>query len=85
MALVGLPGCWEQVSVEWFPQMKWQKAVQALLTRADDYPGDYRSPLAFVRAAAIQEEQLSDRQAAIVELRAPDVGGIDGTRLCACR
>ena len=29
MALVGLPGCWEQVSVEWFPQMKWQIAVQA--------------------------------------------------------
>ena len=22
-------GCWEQVSVEWFPQMKWQEAVQA--------------------------------------------------------
>lgn len=22
-------GCWEQVSVEWFPQMKWQKSVQA--------------------------------------------------------
>jgi len=29
MAVVGLPGCWEQVSVEWFPQMKWQIAVQA--------------------------------------------------------
>jgi hypothetical protein len=29
MAVVGLPGCWEQVSVEWFPMMKWQKAVQA--------------------------------------------------------
>ena len=22
-------GCWEQVSEEWFPQMKWQPAVQA--------------------------------------------------------
>jgi hypothetical protein len=22
-------GCWEQVSAEWFPQMKWQPAVQA--------------------------------------------------------
>jgi mono/diheme cytochrome c family protein len=22
-------GCWEQVSVEWFPQMKWQNAIQA--------------------------------------------------------
>jgi mono/diheme cytochrome c family protein len=29
LALIGLPGCWEQVSVEWFPQMKWQPAVQA--------------------------------------------------------
>ena len=29
IALMGLPGCWEQVSVEWFPQMKWQPAVQA--------------------------------------------------------
>lgn len=29
LALVALPGCWEQVSVEWFPQMKWQMAVQA--------------------------------------------------------
>ncbi|HEB88420.1 MAG TPA: cytochrome c [Deltaproteobacteria bacterium] len=29
LALLGLPGCWEQVSVEWFPQMKWQEAVQA--------------------------------------------------------
>ena len=29
LVLVGLPGCWEQVSVEWFPQMKWQEAVQA--------------------------------------------------------
>jgi mono/diheme cytochrome c family protein len=28
-ALLGLPGCWEQVSVEWFPQMKWQPSVQA--------------------------------------------------------
>jgi len=29
LALVGLPGCWEQASVEWWPQMKWQAAVQA--------------------------------------------------------
>ena len=29
LAVVGLPGCWEQVSVEWFPQMKRQLAVQA--------------------------------------------------------
>ena len=30
-------GCWEQVSVEWFPQMKWQKAVQAF--EMDQYDG----------------------------------------------
>ncbi len=29
LALLATPGCWEQVSVEWFPQMKWQEAVQA--------------------------------------------------------
>lgn len=29
LALVTSPGCWEQVSEEWFPQMKWQLAVQA--------------------------------------------------------
>lgn len=29
LAVIGLPGCWEQASVEWWPQMKWQKAVQA--------------------------------------------------------
>ncbi len=44
-------GCWEQVSVEWFPQMKWQQAIQAfevnqydgrigqLLTSGRDGPG----------------------------------------------
>jgi len=29
LALIGAPGCWEQASVEWWPQMKWQPAVQA--------------------------------------------------------
>jgi len=29
VAILGAPGCWEQVSPEWFPQMKWQLAVQA--------------------------------------------------------
>ena len=28
LLLTGSLGCWEQWSVEWFPQMKWQKAVQ---------------------------------------------------------
>jgi len=28
-ALVFMVGCWEQWSESWFPQMKWQKAVQA--------------------------------------------------------
>lgn len=32
LAVSGLPGCWEQVSVEWFPQMKRQLAVQAYET-----------------------------------------------------
>jgi mono/diheme cytochrome c family protein len=29
LALGVLPGCWEQWSESWFPQMKWQRAVQA--------------------------------------------------------
>ena len=29
LAIVASPGCWEQVSMEWFPQMKQQVAVQA--------------------------------------------------------
>ncbi len=29
LVLVGSTGCWEQSSVEWWPQMKWQLAVQA--------------------------------------------------------
>ena len=28
-SLVFMVGCWEQWSEDWFPQMKWQKAVQA--------------------------------------------------------
>lgn len=38
VAVAGLPGCWEQVSVEWFPQMKWQTAVQAF--EFDSYRAD---------------------------------------------
>ena len=29
LSLCGSLGCWEQWSNDWFPQMKWQKAVQA--------------------------------------------------------
>ncbi|MBY0398958.1 cytochrome c [Myxococcota bacterium] len=32
LGVATLPGCWEQVSVEWFPQMKRQLAVQAFET-----------------------------------------------------
>lgn len=32
LATSALPGCWEQVSPEWFPQMKRQPAVQAFET-----------------------------------------------------
>ena len=37
MPLVGT-GCWEQWSVNWWPQMKWQKAVQAF--ELQGRPGD---------------------------------------------
>lgn len=29
IAALSTTACWEQMSVEWWPQMKWQKAVQA--------------------------------------------------------
>lgn len=29
LLLTGSLGCWEQWSEDWFPQMKWQKAIQA--------------------------------------------------------
>jgi mono/diheme cytochrome c family protein len=29
LSLTSMVGCWEQWSNDWFPQMKWQKAVQA--------------------------------------------------------
>ncbi len=29
ISLTAMVGCWEQWSNDWFPQMKWQKAVQA--------------------------------------------------------
>ena len=41
--LVLLPGCWEQWSESWFPQMKWQKAVQAF-----EETGQPTAPAGFV-------------------------------------
>jgi len=29
LSLTSMVGCWEQWSNDWFPQMKWQKAIQA--------------------------------------------------------
>lgn len=52
----------------WTRLGRWPDAVQALLTRGEGFPSDYRSPLAFIRAASIQEEQLKDRAAAIATL-----------------
>ena len=41
LALTSMVGCWEQWSNDWFPQMKWQKAVQAFeeVTRAGQRQG----------------------------------------------
>lgn len=41
LAVASLPGCWEQVSTEWFPQMKRQLAVQAFET-LESVPGQSR-------------------------------------------
>jgi len=41
LSLTTMVGCWEQWSNDWFPQMKWQKAVQAFeeVTYADQGQG----------------------------------------------
>ncbi|MBW2542058.1 MAG: cytochrome c [Deltaproteobacteria bacterium] len=41
LSLTAMVGCWEQWSNDWFPQMKWQKAVQAFeeVTYADQKEG----------------------------------------------
>jgi len=41
LALTSMVGCWEQWSNDWFPQMKWQKAVQAYeeVTHGDQRQG----------------------------------------------
>jgi len=39
----GSTGCWEQWSVDWWPQMKWQKAVQAF-----EQTGQPSAPAGFV-------------------------------------
>ncbi len=44
---------------------EWQKAVDALLTRAQNFPDRDDSPFAYVRAAGLQELRLHDRAAAI--------------------
>ena len=37
----GNVGCWEQWSEDWFPQMKWQKAVQAFeRVQHENKPGE---------------------------------------------
>jgi mono/diheme cytochrome c family protein len=44
-ALTALPGCWEQWSEAWFPQMKWQQAVQAFeSTNYADRKGAFMPP-----------------------------------------
>ncbi len=41
LSLTSMVGCWEQWSNDWFPQMKWQKAVQAFeeVTHGDQRQG----------------------------------------------
>jgi mono/diheme cytochrome c family protein len=42
-AAIGSTGCWEQWSDSWWPQMKWQKAVQAY--ELQGRPGDAERPV----------------------------------------
>lgn len=48
-------GCWEQMSVEWFPQMKWQIAVQAYEdTETASAPGGFLPPEGTVPIGAVR-------------------------------
>lgn len=60
--LAGAVGCWEQWSNEWFPQMRWQKAVQAF------EPVEHRD-----RAAAFRPPE----GAVPVDAGPPPVGRLD--------
>jgi len=60
--LVTTTGCWEQWSEDWFPQMKWQKAVQAF--EATGFDG---APSGFSPAAGTVP----------VSGRTPDLGRMD--------
>lgn len=44
LASVGMTGCWEQASVEWWPQMKWQPSVQAFELNQYQEDGAHFSP-----------------------------------------
>ena len=71
LATSALPGCWEQVSVEWFPQMKWQKAVQAF--ELNDYqdrvslfsPPDGTVPVGWADVAEPADLAVADQEALV--------------------
>jgi mono/diheme cytochrome c family protein len=57
LVVVTLPafGCWEQMSVEWWPQMKWQIAVQAFSeTGQPSAPGGFVPPEGTVPIGAVR-------------------------------
>ena len=57
LSLSALPGCWEQWSETWFPQMKWQKTVQAFeRTEWDGSVAAFTPPEGTVPVAGLQEE-----------------------------
>jgi len=56
LALSVLPGCWEQWSESWFPQMKWQKAVQAFeRVEWEGRPDPFMPPEGTVPVGGVEE------------------------------
>lgn len=52
----------------WTRLERWDRAVATLVGLAERFPRDRRAPLAYVRAATIEEDRRGDRQAAIAIL-----------------
>lgn len=55
----------DQLATAWVRLEEWQRAVEVLTKRTEAFPGERRSPLALVQAAAILESRLGDHKGTI--------------------
>ena len=89
LALLATPGCWEQVSKEWWPQMKWQTAVQAFeLNPYQDRttlfsPPEGTVPVAWGDVAVPRELSMAEQEALVNPRRATLASLKNGEKLFA--